>query len=115
MINQKEQIEVKHYKREFTFLKIFIFICFSLTASRLWFLQIHHGSDFRHFSNANRFKNHILQAPRGILFDRENKVLAGNKIVLELKMNLNYITDPPQTIESISKIIHWSSEKIMKK
>ena len=112
MIGQKEHFQIKSYKTEFTFLKTCVTFCFFILIGRLWFLQIHNGSDFRHFSNANRLKKQILIAPRGIVFDRNNKILIENKTIVELKMDLNYIKNLKETLYKISQIIHWPVEKI---
>ena len=112
MINHKEELDIKSYKTEFNFFKIFIFSCFIFIIIRLWFLQVHHGTDFKYSSNINRFKKQVLLAPRGFLLDREDRVLSGNKIILELKINLNYVDNLAETLQEIAKIIQWPVSKI---
>ena len=115
MIGQKKYSQIRSYRTEFFFFKTCITLCFLIITGRLWFLQIHNGADFKQFSNANRLKKQTLIAPRGIVFDRSNKILIENKTIVELKIDLNYIKNLKETIYKISQIIHWPIEKIEKR
>ena len=86
---QKEEQEIKTRQMDFLFLKTLVAVCFILLASRLWFLQIRHGNELKNFSNINRFKQQALLAPRGLMLDRNGKILVKNAAIAQLKINLN--------------------------
>lgn len=115
MMHNKTFSEIKSDKLKSSIFKTFIFVAFSLLSLRLWNLQIHSGTEFKKFSNRNRFKKQILLAPRGILFDRNKQVLSGNSVTSELKIHLHYVKDLDKALKKISRIINWPVEKIKSK
>lgn len=52
---------------------------FGLTA-RLWFLQVVRGSDYLVQAQQNRLRHVPLPAPRGLILDRHNRVLATSRV-----------------------------------
>ena len=46
--------------------------------SRLWYLQIIKGTELREYSNKNRLKENNIEAPRGLILDRNKEVLVDN-------------------------------------
>lgn len=51
-----------------------------------WYHQVLHGSYYRERSENNRLKTQVLYAPRGLILDRENRVLAGNTLSFDLEL-----------------------------
>ncbi len=58
--------------------KAVMLIFVMILISRLWYLQIIHGEEFREFSNKNLLKSSDVYAPRGRIYDRDGKVLVEN-------------------------------------
>jgi len=54
---------------------VFLFVVF---VSRLFWLQILEGGNYRSLSDSNRIRTEIVHAPRGIIFDRNNNPLVFN-------------------------------------
>src|SRR5271156_4653628 len=75
---QSSEDVAKIYLPRYKVLYATIFLGCMLIAGRLWFLQIMQGSELRQFSEKNRVKETKLPAPRGLLLDRENRVLVDN-------------------------------------
>ncbi len=69
-----------HFDFDFNFkaAKAFMLIFVMILISRLWYLQIIHGEEFREFSNKNLLKSSDVYAPRGRIYDRDGKVLVEN-------------------------------------
>ena len=66
-------------------LTIFL-IAFFVLLGRLFSLTIINGATYREFSNKNRIKQINKDASRGIIYDRNGKTIAGNKLVYNLKV-----------------------------
>lgn len=59
-------------------LRLLIVLCFSLLTAQLWRLQIVEGRNFRQLADINRFRVSSLPAPRGVIYDRDRKIVAAN-------------------------------------
>jgi penicillin-binding protein 2 len=59
-------------------LQILILVAFSVLAARLWRLQIVRTEDYRILADANRFRLVSIQAPRGVVYDRQGRLLVRN-------------------------------------
>lgn len=61
---------------------IFCVVLFTLAViiltGRLLYLQIVHGSYYRTLSDSNRIRTYTIHAPRGVIFDRNNRPLVYN-------------------------------------
>jgi penicillin-binding protein 2 len=60
------------------FLPIVLVVVVVLLLSRLFYLQILQGGNFRYLSNNNRIRTITVHAPRGIIFDRNQTPLVFN-------------------------------------
>jgi len=58
---------------------VVLFLCFVGLFARLWFLQVVHGEDYLAQAQHNRMRKVPLPAPRGLILDRNGKVLATSK------------------------------------
>jgi len=54
-------------------------LAFLVLAGQLWRLQIVQGDTYRWKANHNRFRVVSLQAPRGVIYDRQGVILARNR------------------------------------
>ncbi len=68
----------KTYPIRIYLLPLFIIIFTTLIVVRLFFLQIFQGSYYRNLSDLNRTKTIVINAPRGIIFDRLETALVFN-------------------------------------
>ncbi len=66
------------FLRLFVFL-FFILICFSILFLRLFHLQVAEGSQRRELADSNRIKIRSIHAPRGVIYDRNEKLLVTNE------------------------------------
>lgn len=61
------------------FLIILVMVFFSIGVFRLFHLQIVQGSYSRDLADSNRIQVKIIHAPRGVIYDRNGKILAQNE------------------------------------
>jgi len=97
--------ELKALSKKNFYAKYIISAFFLIIAGRLWYLQIYKGPDLRHYSENNRLKKQILQAPRGLILSRDQKILTNNYLELELLLTPQYSKNIEETAKIISPII----------
>ncbi len=111
-MDQKQEIEIKSQSSKFLFLILFTGILFIVLLTKIFFLQIYQGEKLKKFSDSNRFKKQLLIAPRGLILDRQGKILAGNKKTAQVIVHLNQNRSIDQSLKKVSKIIQTPIKKI---
>ncbi|OGE27374.1 hypothetical protein A2867_00690 [Candidatus Daviesbacteria bacterium RIFCSPHIGHO2_01_FULL_40_11] len=66
------------------FFSILCLISFFVIFLRLFHLQLVRGSENRNLADGNRIQVKIIHAPRGVIFDRDDKILAANSPAFRL-------------------------------
>ncbi|HEX2922650.1 MAG TPA: penicillin-binding protein 2 [Chloroflexota bacterium] len=59
-------------------LRFTIAVAFAVLLAQLWRLQIVEGHSFRQLADINRFRVSPVAAPRGVIYDRNHKIVAAN-------------------------------------
>ncbi len=67
--------EAKEYQSRYKIFYITIAITLSLFTMRLWYLQVISGNELREFSEKIVSNKNKITAPRGLMLDRDGKVL----------------------------------------
>jgi penicillin-binding protein 2 len=76
----------------------------SLLVMRLWYLQGIHGSYFRDLSENNRIRTLRTVAARGTVYDREGKILVGNRPSFQVAIIPEDVRDLKETIRALSEL-----------
>ena len=82
MLGQGEAI--KDYQNKFPWLLLAITLLFVLLFTRVVYLQVFRGAQFRRFSEQNSLRKEKLPGPRGRVMDRDGRVLVDNRLQLDL-------------------------------
>jgi penicillin-binding protein 2 len=105
--------------RSFVWLYAMILMVMIILLGKLWSLQIVHGSYYRYLAEGNRIRTKNIVSLRGIIYDRNGKLLAKNKASFNIEI---YPIDLPKEqeqrdllLENISQIISISKKEIIKK
>ena len=109
---QTPEEEAKEYLPRYKLAYAVIFILSFLILSRLWYLQILEGSELRQYSERNRVKETKLPAPRGLILDRENRVLVDNLPGFEATISPQYATKLDETSEAVGEVINVPGPRI---
>ncbi|MFQ5611060.1 MAG: penicillin-binding protein 2 [Anaerolineae bacterium] len=64
--------------RTFTFLAVIV-LAFAVFSAQLWRLQVWEGERYQRLADRNRFRQVEVDAPRGIIYDREGRLLVRNR------------------------------------
>jgi penicillin-binding protein 2 len=85
----------------------------AILSARLWFLQIIQGSELREYSEKNRLKETKIRAPRGLLLDREGRILVDNSLGFDVTITPQYVMNLKKIAQDISPIIKIPIDKIV--
>ena len=103
------------FNKRFDILLIILSILTILLISRLYFLQVISYDHFDTLSKTNRIK--YIQTPprRGIIYDRNNVVLADNSSLYSVEINIKEARDIEKIINAIDEQITISKKEINNK
>lgn len=91
---------------------IFIFFVFGL---RFWYLQIHRGEEFSRMARENQLRKETIYAPRGLLRDRNGKLLAVNEPSYALALVREDCKDIDKTLLHIAEITGRDLDQLKEK
>ncbi len=105
--------DLRELHRRLGGLVVFVVLVFVFLLARAWSLQVVHGRNYREQSESNRLRVVNLQSHRGLIYDRNGKLLVNNVPSFTLYFVLE---DMKKTREEITRrvapLIRLSSEEI---
>jgi penicillin-binding protein 2 len=104
--------EAKEYWPRYKFFYFALGVTLIIFLCRLWYLQIIEGHELREFSEKNRIKQHKVNAPRGLILDRDGKVLVENLPGFEAILMPQYMENAQSFSETIGPILGYEPEKL---
>jgi penicillin-binding protein 2 len=122
-----EPIRKKHSAEDDSFvgmrvgtLLIIAFVLFGVLAFRLWFLQILSGDAYVAVANDNRIREVKVEAPRGVVYDRNGKILVENRAGLNVGLLPMDMYDPKKQpelftaeIDGLAKVLDLDPTELM--
>ena len=107
MIGQNEQLQA--FQDRFRYLYAILVIMATILFLRLWYLQILKGEEFKQFAEENRLKKIKIEAPRGMVFDRNRNPLLDNHPTFNAIITPQYFRAVPveqreATVQKLAKI-----------
>lgn len=91
-------------------LLIVTFALFGVLAFRLWFLQILSGDTYLAVAKDNRIRQVKVEAPRGVIYDRNGKILVENRAGLDVGLLPMDMYDPKKEPEKFQQEISGLSQ-----
>jgi len=88
---------------------------FTLLLLRLWTFQIIRGEHYRNLSENNRFRLEDVIAPRGMIFDRQGRILVDNRPAFNLAIIPEDVKDLEKTLDHLGKIVDYDHSKAIGK
>src|ERR671914_1947881 len=79
-------------------------VVFAALAISFWFLQIVQNNKFEEMAQNNHQRTLALRAPRGVLFDRNGKVLVENRNAYRISIVREHTRNMDRTIELLSDV-----------
>ncbi len=109
----ESETDSKDYLPRYKILYVAIFLMASLISGRLWYLQIIQGEELRQYSERNRVKETKIIAPRGLLLDRDGRVLVDNLPGFQATISPQYATRLTETAAAVGQALGLSEQKII--
>ena len=91
-----------------------LFVAFAIVAARLWYLQIYKGDILYDYSLRNRLRREVVEAPRGMIFSRNNKMLVNNVPRFDAVLTPQYLKNRKETLKRLGNILSLDIETINK-
>ena len=110
----EEEIVKSHKARADKIIQIIIG-CFCILLMRLWYLQIVKGDMLYEFSLNNKIRKESVDAPRGMMFSRNSKLLVNNVPRFDAVIIPQYVDNLEKVIGKLSLILKMSEKDINKK
>ncbi|MBI2026572.1 MAG: penicillin-binding protein 2 [Deltaproteobacteria bacterium] len=108
------QEEIKEFKNRYPFVLVLFSVLFFLLFIRVWYLQVLKGQEHYKFSKQQSLRQQKIEAPRGIIFDRDGQTLVDNTPAFDIALIPQLIPrqQKKNTIDSIAKLLDLDSESI---
>ena len=102
IIRQAEERKVPVWR--ITMLQVSAIAGFLLLAGTFWFFQVIQHEQFREMAENNHQRELALRAPRGVLFDRNGRVLVENRPAFNVSIVRLKTTDLDRTVRMLSAV-----------
>lgn len=89
-----------------------VILAFCVFIFRLWSLQILKGNEYRKIDERNRVRVVDIPAPRGIIHDRNGRVLVKNIPSFDISVVKEDIPKDPATLDALGKLIGLEPDEI---
>src|SRR2546430_6862058 len=84
-----------------------IIVIFSILAVGFWVLQIVQHAKFEEMAENNHQRTLALRAPRGIVLDRNNRVLIENRHSFSISIVREHTKDMNRTIRMLAQVLGY--------
>jgi penicillin-binding protein 2 len=89
-----------------------VIVWFAALAICFWVLQVVQTDKFVEMANSNYLRTIALRAPRGVLFDRDGRVLVENRDSFTISLDREAAKDLPHTIQVVSDLLGLDQAQI---
>lgn len=110
-----EEEEAKIYLPKYVGLYVILALSMFILVVRVWYLQIIEGEDLAEYSMRNRVKETKLPAPRGLILDRDERVLVNNLPGFDVTLTPQYTDNLDLTAKYVGSIVNIPQKTIVQK
>lgn len=107
--------EVRQFRDRIILFYGMIAVFLGLIAIRLFYLQILSGEELRRFSEANRLKKERLFPTRGVIYDRNGKVIVDNRAAFDVILLAQYYPFDEDTDARLAKALGITAQDLERK
>ncbi len=105
--------DIEWFKKRLIVTMYFVILVFTVLVFRLFYLQVIEGEEFSRLSENNCIRLQSIDPPRGLIYDRNEKLLVDNRPSFDLSIILNDARPVNSTIENLSYYTGISADDIM--
>jgi len=92
-------------ENRFYFIYIIISVMMLILVARLWQTQILKGHEYRNIAESNRIRKIEIPASRGIIFDRDNQKILGNRLTYDLIYIPQFVQEEETTLRIVARLL----------
>ena len=115
MNNYLKTADSDWYKQRLSGMAVCIIAVFALLIIKLFYLQLIKGDEYRHLSDNNCIRLQSLDSPRGLILDRNGKLLVDNRPSFDLFITIKDADPLGHTIEKLSKYLQIPADQLEQK
>lgn len=104
-----------YQKKKIVFIGCCFLFCIGAITVRLGYLMVVKSSYYHTLANELHQRERNIKAERGIIYDRNGKILASNKAVCTVSVIHSQIKEPEAVIKKLSSILNIDEKEIRKK
>ncbi|MBS1984158.1 MAG: penicillin-binding protein 2 [Bdellovibrionales bacterium] len=104
---------IKDFQHRFPWLFYSICLVIFMLALRLVYLQVLKGNFYRRFSEQNSLRKEKLPGPRGLIFDRNYKLMVDNRLQMDVTVTPQFVKDPVAVITRLAEMGGESAERLL--
>lgn len=93
---------------------LFNLLAFAIIAARLYFLQVKEADKYKMMSDENRISTRFMVPPRGLIYDRNGKIIAKNEQDFQALLVAEQTPDIEETLANFKMIIPLSESEEQK-
>src|SRR6187431_3031674 len=87
-------------------------VCFAALAISFWFLQIIQNAKYSEMAENNHQRTLALRAPRGVLFDRNGRVLVENRHSFNISIVREHTKDLDRTVSAAASVLNVEEKAV---
>jgi penicillin-binding protein 2 len=114
-IKKNDADELNQLKKRTDLATLVIIFFIAVIITRLWFLQIHNGSNYREKADNNRVRMLDVVAPRGNILDSEGRNIITNRPSFNIVWLKEDSPDPDEIIKKLSRILNEEIAVLLKR
>ncbi len=104
-LNEHDDAALDILKRRLMFVGVVI-VCFvTIIFTRLWFLQVHKGAEYKERAENNRVRKGTIVAPRGAILDRKGRELVTNRPSFNVVLVREDSNDVDELLKKLSSVL----------
>jgi len=105
-IKKLEEEDINTLKKRIDIVTLVIIAFLAILIARLWFLQVRNGADYEQLANNNRVRMRDVIAPRGNIYDTDNRLLVTNRPSFNIVWTKEDAPEPEKIIKRLAGILN---------
>ena len=93
-------------------LQVSVVVAFAALAIGFWFLQVVQNKQYEEMAQNNHQRTLALRAPRGVLFDRNGRVLVENRHSFTISIVREHTKDLDRTVKLLAAVVGMDAKQI---
>jgi penicillin-binding protein 2 len=107
-----ESMDSEWFNQRLSGAMVLVLVAFAVLIIRLLYLQIIEGTEYRRLSEINSIRLQDIDAPRGLILDRNSQLIVDNRPAFDLKIILKDAKPLDETLEKLSRIVGEPAEEL---